>query len=89
MKRLLFLATRRLDLNMIPRPTAHPQASFLRAEPLARELAARIVICEIRKYVGVAAKGREAWYAVPEFARPVVRSKVIEHPHEHFVHLRK
>ena len=89
MKWLLFPPARRLDLNMIPRPTAHPQSSLLRAEPFARELAECIVICTICLYVGIAAEGRETWYAVPEFARPVVRPKVIEHPHEHFVHLRK
>jgi len=85
MKRLLLSSTRRLDLDVIRRPPALPRRSLLRSEPRARELAVRV---QIRKVgVGLSSEWCKARNLVTQFARPVVRPKVVQHADEYFVHL--
>jgi len=85
MKRLLLSSTRRLDLDVIRRPPALPRRSLLGSEPRARELAVQV---QIRKVgVGLSSEWCEARNLVTQFARPVVRPKVVQHADEYFVHL--
>ena len=85
MERLVVLSARRFDLNVVPRPAALPQRGLLRTIPLARELSARVVVRKV--CVGSSAERRKAVDKMPQFARPIVRPKVVQLPAEHFVNL--
>ena len=84
-ERFVLLSARRLDLNMIPRPAAMPHISFLWAEPLARQLSARILVRKGR--FGRRGERRKAGGTVPYLTCPIVRPKVVQQPAENFVRL--
>ena len=84
-ERLALLSARRLDLNVVPRPTIVPLRGLLGTKPLARELSARILIRKVR--IGRPAERCKTRNNVPHLARPIYRPKVIQHPGEHFVDL--
>ena len=84
-ERLALLSARRLDLNVVPRPTTMPCSGFLGAKPLKRELSARILIRKVR--IGRPVERREAGNTVPQLACPIFRPKIDQHPVEHLVHL--
>jgi hypothetical protein len=85
MKRLILLSTRRLDLNVVPRPAAQPRSGLLRSKPLARKLSTRIIIRKVS--MRRPAERRKARNTMPELARPIIRPKVIQHTYEHFENL--
>jgi hypothetical protein len=75
-ERLGLFSARRLDFDMVSRPAAMPRCSLVRPKPSPRQLTMRV---QVRKVSwGLTLERREARDQVPQFTRPVVRTKVIQ-----------